>query len=55
MDVEKTNAKVDFIGTVIKGVLDFFQNLIAYMKAFAAGIKVETIYETNAREGKYDL
>lgn len=55
MDVEKTNTKVAFFGDVIKAVLDFFQNLVAYSKKFFEGLKVETIYETEAKKGTYDL
>ncbi len=54
IDVEKTNEQIAFIGTVIKGILDFFQNLIAYFKTAAKGLKETYNYEVSATAGAYD-
>ena len=54
IDVEKTNEQISFLGSVLEGFLNFFQNLIIYIKYFMKGFEQRAGYEASAKAGEYD-
>ncbi|MBQ7688246.1 MAG: hypothetical protein IJT27_03400 [Clostridia bacterium] len=54
IDVEKTNEQIAFLGSVFEGFLNFFQNLVIYIKYFMKGFEQRANYEASAKAGEYD-
>jgi len=53
-DAEKTNANIAFLGGFFKGVIDFFQDLVAYVKVLLKVITEGPKYESADYQAEFD-